>query len=148
MVTSTPADITGSLLDLRDPRGASTCSCRRTTPRGQLHHVERQQRAPFDDIRMRLVPAHGHRPGRGSTISPTPASRRWPTSRSPPGDPGYVDDPGYPQFDAEQAKTLVEEYKGGGQGPLVLADGHDRAGLWLVRAEITPDPVAARSGSR
>ena len=59
----------------------------------------------------------------------------------PPGDPGYIDDPGFPDHDPEAAKAIVAEYvAGGGSASLTLTVQSDPA--LLARGEIIVNHLA------
>jgi peptide/nickel transport system substrate-binding protein len=111
--TSYPTDIYGALTDLKD---AGKVNMLISNDHAEVGHLMlNNSKAPFDDERMRRALAQGFdRKTYNEIINngiSTIANQPF-----PPGDMGYVDDPGYPTFDLEAAKKLVAEY---------VADGHD-----------------------
>jgi peptide/nickel transport system substrate-binding protein len=69
--------------------------------------------APFDDERMRRAVAHGL--DRDKYVELTGGTAERADQPFNEGDMGYVDDPGFPQYDPEEAKRLVAEYEADGK---------------------------------
>jgi peptide/nickel transport system substrate-binding protein len=114
MTTAEPSDIVGPLTDLRDD---GTINLLVSEEHAQVDHVAlNNSKAPFDDLRMRKAVALGLDREELNELTnagfPTIADQPF-----PPGDPGYMKDPGFPDFDPEAAKALVDEYKAGGGDP-------------------------------
>jgi peptide/nickel transport system substrate-binding protein len=89
---------------------------------------------PFDDERMRRAVAQGIdregfndlTNGESSIVADQPF---------PEGDLGYVDDPGFPGYDPEAAKALVEQYVADGNDPSLTISAASEPKL-LARAEV------------
>jgi peptide/nickel transport system substrate-binding protein len=97
-------------------------------------------RAPFDNPDMRRAVAMGLDRDQINELAnagfPTVADQPF-----PPGDPGYVDDPGFPQYDPEAAKALVDKYvDGGGKAELTLTVQADPT--LLARGEIIQNQLS------
>jgi peptide/nickel transport system substrate-binding protein len=114
MMTAEPTDIAGPLTDLRED---GTINMLVSEEHAEVDYVLlNNSKPPFDDLRMRKAVAMGLDRETFNELTndgfPTIADQPF-----PPGDPGYVDDPGFPDHDPEQAKALVEEYRAGGGDP-------------------------------
>jgi peptide/nickel transport system substrate-binding protein len=77
------------------------------------HVLLNNAKAPFDDERMRKAAAHGL--DRDKFIELTGGTAERADQPFNEGDMGYVDDPGFPQYDPEEAKRLVAEYEAEGK---------------------------------
>ena len=129
MMTAEPNDIAGPLTELRE--------------NGDINMLVSEEHAevdymmlnnaepPFDDVKMRKAVAMGLDRetfnDRTNAGFPTIADQPF-----PPGDPGYLEDPGFPDFDPSAAKALVDAYR---------ADGGDPSFTLIVRPDLQ---VAAR----
>jgi peptide/nickel transport system substrate-binding protein len=125
MMTSTPDDISGTLLDMRNDDRINLLV---SEDHAEVNYVMfNSRKAPFDDERMRRAVAMGlDREKINELVNggfPTVADQPF-----PPGDMGYVDDPGFPQFDPVAARRLVDEY---------VSEGKDAAFDLTVSTEPT-----------
>jgi peptide/nickel transport system substrate-binding protein len=68
---------------------------------------------PFNDERMRRAVAHGL--DRDAYVELTGGTGERADQPFNEGDMGYVDDPGFPQYDPEEARRLVAEYESAGK---------------------------------
>jgi peptide/nickel transport system substrate-binding protein len=114
MASSAPTDIYGPLVDLRDDGRINLLI---SDDHAEVGYVMlNSSKPPFDDERMRRAYAqaidmktYNELLNAGySTIAQQPF---------PSGDPGHVDDPGYPKFDKDAAEALVQEYVADGGVP-------------------------------
>jgi peptide/nickel transport system substrate-binding protein len=108
LITSTPADITGGLMDLRDEGRINLLV---SEAHAEVNYIMLNSRqAPFDDLRMRRATAMGIDREEVNELAndgfPTVADQPF-----APGDMGYVEDPGFPSFDPKGAKALVDELR-------------------------------------
>jgi peptide/nickel transport system substrate-binding protein len=97
-------------------------------------------RAPFDNPDMRRAVAMGLDRDELNELAnagfPTVADQPF-----PPGDDGYVDDPGFPEHDPEAARALVDKYvDGGGKAELTLTVQADPT--LLARGEIIQNQLS------
>jgi peptide/nickel transport system substrate-binding protein len=124
MMTAEPTDIAGPLTDLRE-RGVINLLASEEHAEVDLILLN-NGKAPFDDLRMRKALATGLDRETLNELTndgfPTVADQPF-----PPGDPGYVEDPGFPDFDPEAAKALVQEY---------VADGGDPSFTLALRPDL------------
>jgi peptide/nickel transport system substrate-binding protein len=114
MASSEPTDIHGPLTDLADSGDVNLLVA---NDHAEVNYLMLNSgKAPFNDERMRRAAAMGidrdefnELVNEGfSTVADQPF---------PEGDLGYVDDPGYPEFDVDAAKALVAEYVADGNEP-------------------------------
>jgi peptide/nickel transport system substrate-binding protein len=123
MMTAEPTDIAGPLTDLRED-GAINMLVSEDHAEVDMMMLN-NGKPPFDDIRMRKAVAMGLDRETFNELTndgfPTIADQPF-----PPGDPGYVEDPGFPDFDAVGSKALVMEY---------IADGGEPAFTFVVRSD-------------
>jgi peptide/nickel transport system substrate-binding protein len=113
-MTADPTDIAGPLTELRQQGEINLLV---SEEHAEVDHVSlNMSKAPFDDLRMRRAVAMGIDRDTYNELTnagfPTIADQPF-----PPGDPGYLEDPGFPDFDPEGAKALVEEYRASGGDP-------------------------------
>jgi peptide/nickel transport system substrate-binding protein len=114
MMTSEPTDIVGPLTELRD-QGAINMLV--SEEHAEVNVVMmNSSKPPFDDLNMRKAIAMGLDREAYNELT----NRGFPTIADqpfPPGDPGYMEDVGFPDFDPAAAKALVDEYKASGGDP-------------------------------
>jgi peptide/nickel transport system substrate-binding protein len=124
MMTAEPTDIAGPLTDLRQDGDINLLVSEQHAEVDML--LLNNSKPPFDDLRMRKAVAMGIDRESFNELTndgfPTIANQPF-----PPGDPGYVEDPGFPDFDPEAAKALVEEY---------AASGGDPSFTFVVRSDL------------
>jgi peptide/nickel transport system substrate-binding protein len=110
-LTSKPSDIAGPLTDLRNDDVINLLVTEDHTEVSFL--MLNSGKPPFDDRNMRRALAMGiDRKLYNELVNdgfPTIADQPF-----PPGDPGYVEDPGFPDYDPEAATKLVQAYVDGG----------------------------------
>jgi peptide/nickel transport system substrate-binding protein len=132
MATSEPNDIHGTLTDMSDRGDVNLLVA---NDHAEVNYLMLNSgKAPFDDERMRRAVAQGIDReeynelvnGGFSTIADQPF---------PEGDMGYVDDPGFPEFDPERAKALVAEYVADGGDPSLTISSASEPAV-VARAEV------------
>ena len=132
MATSEPNDIHGTLTDLSE-RGDLNLLV--ANDHAEVNYLMLNSgKPPFDDERMRRAVAQGIDReqynelvnGGFSTIADQPF---------PEGDLGYVDDPGFPDFDPAAAKALVAEYEADGGDPSLTISAASEPAV-VARAEV------------
>jgi len=138
MMASAPTDIYGPLTDLKDDGSINLLV---SDDHAEVTHLLlNSSKAPFDDEKMRRAVAMGVDrqayadllDGGFSTIAEQPF---------PKGDPGYVDDSGYPGFDPEASKALVAEYVSeGGEATFTLSVSSEP--LIVARGEVIQNQLA------
>ena len=114
MMTSEPTDIAGPLTDFRDEGSINMLV---SEQHAEVKYVLlNNSKPPFDDLKMRRAVALGLDREAFNDLTndgfPTIADQPF-----PPGDPGYLEDNGFPDHDPAQAKALVDEYRAGGGDP-------------------------------
>jgi len=114
MMTSEPTDIAGPLTDFRDEGSINMLV---SEQHAEVEYVLlNNSKPPFDDLKMRRAVALGLDREAFNDLTndgfPTIADQPF-----PPGDPGYLEDNGFPDHDPAQAKALVDEYRAGGGDP-------------------------------
>jgi len=126
LASEAPGIIHGSLTDLKE---SGEINLLVSNDHAEVEYLLLNNgKAPFDDERMRRALATGidreklnELSGGFATIADQPF---------PVGDMGYVDDPGFPEFDAKAAKALVDDYvAGGGNASITLTASQDPAQL-------------------
>jgi peptide/nickel transport system substrate-binding protein len=125
LVSANTRDIHGPLADLRH---SGTINLVVTDDHAQVNYLLlNNSKPPFDDERMRRAVAMGTN---REELSELVADGIAPIAGQPfpKGGMGYVEDPGYPDYDPDAARALVEEYE---------ADG----GKSDVTITTTPDPT-------
>jgi peptide/nickel transport system substrate-binding protein len=132
MMTSDPNDMVGPLTDLREQGDINLLVSEEHSDVNVV--MLNNGKPPFDDIKIRKAFAMAlDRETYNELVNagfPTIANQPF-----PPGDLGYVEDPGFPDFDPEGAKALVEEYRAGGGDPeFILTARSDPA--QSARAEV------------
>jgi len=114
MMTSEPTDIVGPLTDLRDSGAINMLVSEEHAEVNFL--MLNSSKPPFDDLRVRRAVAMGiDRKALNELTNagfPTIADQPF-----PPGDLGYTEDAGFPEYDVEAATALVEEYRASGGDP-------------------------------
>jgi peptide/nickel transport system substrate-binding protein len=138
MMTSEPTDIVGPLTDLREQGSINMLV---SEEHSEVNFVMmNSSKAPFDDIKMRKAVAMGIDREKFNDLTnagfPTIANQPF-----PPGDLGYNEDVGFPEYDPEAAKALVEEYRASGGDPsftfVALSDTQV-----IARAEVIQNQLA------
>ena len=125
LVSANTRDIHGPLTDLRD---GGTINLLVTDDHAQVNYLLlNNSKAPFDDERMRRAVAMGTDREELSDLT-SEGIAPIASQPFPKGDMGYVENPGYPEFDPDAARALVDEY---------VADG----GRADVTITTTPDPT-------
>jgi peptide/nickel transport system substrate-binding protein len=138
MLTPSAEAIAGPLTDLRN-RGVINLLV--SEEHAEVNFVMlNSSKPPFDNPDMRRAVAMGLDRDELNELAnagfPTVADQPF-----PPGDPGYVDDPGFPEYDPEAAKEIVDEYiDGGGSASLNLEVQFDPT--LLARGEIIQNQLA------
>jgi peptide/nickel transport system substrate-binding protein len=118
MLTQSGADIAGGLTDLRND---GLINLLVNEDHAEVNFVMlNSSKPPFDNPDMRKAIAMGLDREEINDVAnggfPTIADQPF-----PPGDPGYVDDPGFPAYDPEAARAIVAAYvAGGGSASLTL----------------------------
>jgi peptide/nickel transport system substrate-binding protein len=131
LMTAVPKDIVGPLTDMRNDGFINMLV---SEDHAEVNFLMfNNGKPPFDDITMRKAVAMGLDREMLNDVAnagfPTVADQPF-----PPGDMGYVDDPGFPQFDRPAAKKLVDDYVAkGGAASLTLTVQSDPT--LLARAE-------------
>jgi peptide/nickel transport system substrate-binding protein len=145
MMTSEPIDIIGPLADLREEGIINMLVSEEHSDVNVL--MLNNGKPPFDDIRMRKAVAMGIDREKYNELTnggfPTIADQPF-----PPGDPGYVDDPGFPDFDPKAAKALVDEYRAGGGDPSFIitarSDPHVSARAEVIQNQLSEIGIEIR----
>jgi peptide/nickel transport system substrate-binding protein len=138
MLTPAAEAIAGPLTDLRN-RGVINLLV--SEEHAEVNFVMLNAgKPPFDNPDMRRAVAMGLDRDELNELAnagfPTVADQPF-----PPGDPGYVDDPGFPEYDPEAAKELVDKYvEGGGTAALTLTVQADPT--LLARGEIIQNQLS------
>jgi peptide/nickel transport system substrate-binding protein len=138
MLTPAAASIAGPLTDLRN-RGNINLLV--SEEHAEVNFVMlNSSKPPFDNPDMRKAVAMGLNRDKLNELAnlgfPTVADQPF-----PPGDPGYVDEPGFPKYDPEAARELVDAYvDGGGVAELTLTVQADPT--LLARGEIIQNQLS------
>jgi peptide/nickel transport system substrate-binding protein len=138
MMTQSGTDIAGSLTDLRND---GLINLLVNEDHAEVNFVMlNSSKPPFDNPDMRKAIAMGLDRDELNELAnagfPTVADQPF-----PPGDPGYVEDPGFPTFDPEAAKAIVAQHvAGGGSASLTLTVQADPT--LLARGEIIQNQLA------
>ncbi len=125
MHTSSAKDIGNELKDLRDEGEVNMLVSEEA---GEVSHLMlNHTKPPFDDLRMRRAFAMGGNRAEINQIQndgvPTVADGPF-----APGSIAYLEDPGFPEYDIEGAKKLVEEYEAeGNKAEFTLTSTNDAA---------------------
>jgi peptide/nickel transport system substrate-binding protein len=135
-MTSTPSEIAGPLADLRN---GGQINMLVSEEHSEVNYVMlNSSKAPFDDPRMRKAAAMGiDRVELNELINSgfaTVADQPF-----PPGDPGYVADPGFPAHDPDAAKELVDAYVGEGGSASII---YTTTVGGVARAEVIQNQLA------
>jgi peptide/nickel transport system substrate-binding protein len=138
MLTAEPTDIVGPLTDLREQGAINMLVSEEHSDVNVL--MLHNGKPPFDDIRMRKAVAMGLDREEYNELTnsgfPTVADQPF-----PPGDPGYVEDNGFPDFDPEGAKALVDEYRASGGDPSFIVTARSDPNV-SARAEVIQTQLA------
>jgi peptide/nickel transport system substrate-binding protein len=138
MLTQSGADIAGSLTDLRND---GLINLLVNEDHAEVNFVMlNSSKPPFDNPDMRRAVAMGLDRDEINDVSnagfPTIADQPF-----PPGDPGYVEDPGFPEYDPDAAKAIVAAYVAdGGSAALTLTVQADPT--LLARGELIQNQLA------
>jgi peptide/nickel transport system substrate-binding protein len=132
IATSEPQDIHGTLMAMAEAGNINFLIANDHSEVGYL--MLNSGKAPFNDERMRRAVAQGIDRdaynaiinGGFSTIADQPF---------PPGDMGYVEDPGFPKHDVEAAKALVKDYVADGNTAEFTISAASEPAV-LARAEV------------
>jgi peptide/nickel transport system substrate-binding protein len=132
MHSSNPADIYGAITDLKNDGSINLLVSNRHAETGYV--MLNNSKPPFNDERMRraLVLSVDREADNDLLNDGFGVIADQPF---PPGDPGYVDDPGYPGYDPETAKQLVAEYEAEGNSSDVTLSASSEPTI-LARAEV------------
>jgi peptide/nickel transport system substrate-binding protein len=138
MMTADPNDMVGPLTDLREE---GTINLLVSEEHSDVNVIMLNNgKAPFDDIRMRKAVAMGLDRETYNELTnagfPTIADQPF-----PPGDPGYVEDNGFPDFDPEGASALVDEYRASGGDPSFIITARSDPAV-SARAEVIQNQLA------
>ena len=145
MMTSEPTHIVGPLTELRE-RGIVNMLV--SEEHAEVNFVMmNSSKPPFDDIKMRKAVAMGIDREAFNDLTnagfPTIADQPF-----PPGDPGYVEDNGFPDYDPEGAKALVDEYRAGGGDPsftfTALSDSQVIARAAVIQNQLSKAGIEVR----
>jgi peptide/nickel transport system substrate-binding protein len=138
MMTPSPSDIAGTLTDLRNSGDINMLVSEDHAEVSYL--MLNSGQAPFNDPNVRKAMAMGIDREEVNELAadgfPTIADQPF-----PPGDPGYVDDAGFPEYDPDAAKALIDNYvAAGGSAAVGLTVQSDPVNL--LRAEVIQNQLS------